>query len=70
MLAGLIASLALCALLWDGLYFRTGMFRSSFPEGFLPLLLLPAALALALGVESSRESWSPRWASFGWGFWR
>ena len=50
-LAGLIASLALCALSWDGLYFRTGEFRSTFPEGFLPLLLLPAALALALGVE-------------------
>ncbi len=50
-LAGLAASLALCALSWDGLYFRTGAFRSSFPEGFLPLLLLPATLALALGLE-------------------
>lgn len=49
-LAGLAAALALCALSWDGLYFRAGEFRSSFPEGFLPLLLLPATLALALGM--------------------
>ncbi len=49
-LTGLLASIALCALCWDALYFRTGEFRSSFPEGFLPLFLLPAYLVLALGA--------------------
>ena len=47
-LLGLALALILCTLSWDDLYFRTGEFRSSFPEGFLPLLLLPIYLALAL----------------------
>lgn len=59
LLAGLAEALGLCAVAWDGLYFRAGEFRSSFPEGFLPLLLLPALLALALGLVKIPRTVSP-----------